>query len=191
MNLEKRITPEFQEKKEKPEFLYHGSAFDVEVVNPKGEHKREEKENDVVFATPDIAFASMFLSPRSDDSWSDKGKYNDVYYIVCGDEKRFKKEDKGGFIYVFPGGSFKCDEEIGMGMSEWISVDSVTPIEKKYFPSGLVAMMENGVQVYFVTRKMLQEIKESEDHGMGILKNIKSENQKSGINPIDMFSERE
>ncbi len=48
-------------------------------------------------------------------------------------------------------------------------------------------MIENGVQVYFIDRETLDRMKSAEDHGMGILKDLQSENEKRGQNTMNMF----
>ncbi len=89
---------EVYENKERPKVLYHGSETEVEdELHPAAEHHRDVEEGSVVFGTPDAAFATMFMSPRPDDSWTERGRYNGVYYFACDDESRFLKGDNGGF----------------------------------------------------------------------------------------------
>lgn len=180
---------EEKEKKEKPVVVYHGSSTpDLEELQPRKERVRDEKEGRVVFGTADRAFASMFLGPRPDDSWSSKGSLNGVYYILIGDEKRYRREDKGGVIYEMPGEAFEHDPSRGME-TEWVAKKSITPKNKQQYPFALDAMIENGVQVYFVDERTLNEFKESvehsPDHGQSILENLESENQRRGVNIKD------
>jgi hypothetical protein len=98
----------------------------------------------VVFGTHDKAFASMFLGPRPDDSWSAKGSINGINYILIDNEERFKKEDIGGTIYELSGEPFEQDLEKGM-KTEWLTKSSVIPSNKKHYDSTLDAMIENGV----------------------------------------------
>lgn len=179
---------EVYENKERPKVLYHGSETEVEdELHPAAEHHRDVEEGSVVFGTPDAAFATMFMSPRPDDSWTERGRYNGVYYFACDDESRFLKGDNGGFIFALSPDNFDCDEKKSMGRCEWIARESVEPIGKRSYPSTLEAMIENGVQVYFIDRETLDRMKSAEDHGMGILKDLQSENQKRGQNTMNMF----
>ena len=73
-----------------------------------------------------------------------------------------------------------------MGEFEWISRQSIKPTEKVVYESALDAMIDNGVQVYFVDKETFEKIKESEDHGVGIIKTLESENQKRGVNIISL-----
>lgn len=169
--------------REKPPILYHGTnRSDIEEFTPNSKRVRDEKEGMLLFATPDKAFATMFLGPRADDSWSDKGKFNDVYYIVVADEEKFRKEDNGGTIFSFPSDSFACDENKGMGFAEWTTKASIKPTESENYESTLDAMIENGVQVYFVDKETFHKIKNADDHGMSILDRLQSENERIGKN---------
>ena len=47
-------------------------------------------------------------------------------------------------------------------------------------------MLENKVQVYFIDQETYKKIQESDDDGLSILKNLESENQKTGINVLDL-----
>jgi len=79
---------------------------------------------------------------------------------VIGDEKRFKTEDRGGYVYELPGDEFECDVERGVDKCEWVAKGQVNPTNKIYFPYALNAMIESGVRVYFVDMATLRQIKE-------------------------------
>lgn len=175
-----------QEKTEKPPIIYHGSSTpDLEELRPKAERIRDDKEGPVIFGTADKEFASMFLGPRPDDSWSSKGSLGEAYYILIGDEERYRREDKGGVIYELPGEVFEHDSTRGM-KTEWVAKKSIAPLKKQQYSSALDAMIESGVQVYFVDEKTLQKfreaIRQAPDHGLSILEDLESENQKRGVN---------
>ncbi|MEK7462833.1 MAG: hypothetical protein AAB621_00495 [Patescibacteria group bacterium] len=171
---------------EKPPFLYHGSPNNLEIIKPSQKHIRDESEGLLVFGTPDKAFASMFLSPRTDESWSTKGRLNNVYYIVIDDEKRFRESDKGGVICQFSNNKFTCDKTKGMKDLEWTSKEEVKPSNITEHKSSLDTMMDNGVQVYFVDKEILIDLKNAirnnSDHGRSILVGLQSENQKQNKN---------
>lgn len=74
-DFEKRKTPE---GKEKPPFLYHGSAHrDIEELEPRANSYRDLEEGNVVFATPDLAMATIFMTKESRGS----GVFGDIPYI--------------------------------------------------------------------------------------------------------------
>lgn len=171
---------------EKPKFLYHASPRrDIQEFEPRAQSVRDPEEGPVVFATPSEAYASMFIV-RTDDRWSEKGRFNNVYYTVVSDKQRFKEMDKGGSIYTLPSETFSSDKTKNMGMTEWTSRKTVKSIRKTDYESGLEAMLEHGVQVYFVDPETWLRIKDSRDHGFSILLGQQSENQKKGINYIPL-----
>jgi hypothetical protein len=176
---------EQNEQREKPSRLYHASPFTrtKEVITefqPRPS-RRDQAEGDVVFAANDKAGATMFLV-ESDDSWTQKSKFDDVYCEVIGDEQRWREADKGGRIYSLPGDNFSCDISKGWGKCEWVNPNPVQPIqeETEEYDSALKAMISHGVQVFMVDQDTFKQIRESEDHGLAILQKATSENQKLG-----------
>ncbi|MBU1179453.1 hypothetical protein KJ885_00745 [Patescibacteria group bacterium] len=167
---------------EKPKGLYHASSNkEVTEFEPRAESYRDPEEGPVVFATPDKAFASMFIVP-TDGSWVEIVTFDNVNCIAVADEERFKKLDKGGSIYSLPNDQFECDINKSKNECEWTSRDTVKPEDQLDYDLGLDAMIENGVQVYFVDQATFEKIQQSDDLGLEILKSLKSENQKSGKN---------
>lgn len=177
-NLERQKTPE---QKEKPPFLYHGSAHgDIEELEPKAKTYRDLAEGDLIFATPDLAVATIFLTKARHQG---SGLFGEIpYAYIIGSREEFIKNDNGGHIYVLPSETFVCDPKKGLGVYEWASREKVKPVRKIEYPSALDAMLENGVQVYFVDGETYQKIKQSKDHGLSIFRELESENQKRGIN---------
>ncbi len=174
---------------EKPQFLYHASPNrDIQEFEPRAQSVRDPKEGPVVFATPSEVYASMFIV-RTDDTWSEKGRFNEVYYTVVSDRQRFEKMDKGGSIYVLPSDTFTTNETRSMGAAEWTSKEPVKPVSKTDYESGLEAMLQHGVQVYFVDKDIFQQIKDSNDHEFSILLKQQSENEKRGVNFIPLNKE--
>jgi hypothetical protein len=166
---------------DKPTVLYHASINkNVKILEPRAVKIRDENEGPVVFATPDKDFATMFIV-RTDDSWTKKGSINGTYYIVISDRERFKKMDKGGAIYQLNPDTFNQDRKIGM-RAEWASKNPVVPTNKELFDSGYQAMLENGVQVFFVGKETFEDITQSNDHGRQIITNLESENKILGKN---------
>ena len=92
-------TPETQksfEKKEKPPFLYHGSAHkDIEVIEPKRNSYRDSEEGNLIFATQDLAMATIFMTKSSRGS----GAFGEVPYVyIIEPRERFIEKDNGGHI---------------------------------------------------------------------------------------------
>lgn len=171
---------------EKPKFLYHASPFrDIQEFEPRAQFVRDPEEGPVVFATPSEIFASMFIV-RTDDRWSHKGRFNGIHYTVINDRQKFEEMDKGGSIYVLPSETFSTDEAKSMGTAEWTSKEPVKPSRKTDYESGLDAMLQHGVQVYFVDADTWRLIEESDDHGLSVLSKQQSENDKRGINYIPL-----
>lgn len=172
-NFDQLPTPEITEK---PKFLYHASSNkEIEIFEPRNESVRDKNEGPVVFATPDKAFASMFIVPVN-DSWAKLSKFNGENYIIISDEKRFKNLDHGGAIYSLPCKTFKTDPQKSKNGREWTSKERVRADDKIIFNSGLEAMKENNVKVYFVDEPTFKKIKQAEDHGLTILRTLKPEN---------------
>lgn len=180
-----KINPEIKMeyfKKEKPPFLYHGSPNgEIEEFEPKISGGSGERYGALVYAAPDIATASIFMA-NIKGNWS-AGRFSGVpYALIPMPWDKFIKNDAGGFIYVLPSDTFNFERGRGMGEYEWASKDKVVPIRKIQYPSALEAMLENGAHVYFVGQDTFRGIKKSEDHGLWILRQSQSENQKRGIN---------
>jgi len=164
----------------KPRVLYHASPNkNIKVFQPRNESIRDPKEGLVVFGTPDKAFASMFLV-ESDDTWTQKSRFSNVYITIINSKRKYQKMDKGGAIYTLSSNSFECDLKKGIGKKEWFSKVPIKPISKEVYSSGLEAMLDNEVQVYFCDKMSFQKIINSKDHGHSILKNLTSENKKQG-----------
>jgi len=166
--------------KEKPSFLYHGSRHkDIEELEPRDESVRDLNEGPVVFATQELALATIFMVREVVES----GRFNDIpYAVIIGSRESFVENDKGGHIYILPVDTFGSDSKKGLGGYEWTSREKVKPSQKIEYSSRLDAMIENGVQVYFVDEVTCQKIKISKDDVLSILQNMESENQKRGIN---------
>lgn len=169
---------------QKSNFLYHASQNpDIDVLEPRAESVRDPNEGPVIFATPNLPYATVFLI-NSDDSWTSKGRFGGTFYTVISDKNRFLEADKGGTIYTLPNDTFYCDPEKGMGRNEWVSKEAVKPIEKKHYKSGIEAMIDASVQIYFVDKQTFQRIRHAKDHGLAILQSIQSENQKQNKNVL-------
>ena len=180
-----KIKNKLENKSERPPVLYHGSPTpDLEELKPKTESWRDKKEGPQVFATSDKRLATIFIGKEfKESSIVRSGKFGDIpYAVILGSREEFIKDDKGGYIYTLPTNKFECDPEKGLGVNEWTCKVTVKPRTVEKFDSALDAMLEAGVQVYFVDDKIYQKINESKDHGYSTLKTLKSENQCRGVN---------
>ncbi len=167
---------------DKPQVLYHSSPNNnIELFEPTlGKRPRDFGHDPVIFATDNFTFATHFLV-TTDDSWTSDGAFNDVDYFVCGNKEKFLSNDKGGTIYTLPADTFTQ-----LKRREWFSKTSVKPISKIYLSSGLDAMLDQGVQFYFTDKDTFKKIRNSSDHGLEIIKTMRSENQIRNINIIPL-----
>jgi hypothetical protein len=132
---------------EKPDQFYHGSPDrGLEELTPQRKSFRREGEGRLLFACPDLAGATLFLTRLHDDE-SKKGYVDGKYYFVVANKEKFLVLDKGGTVYVLPGEDFLFDSN--EWSREWACAKPVKPIRTINFNSSLRAMIENGVLVYF------------------------------------------
>ena len=59
-------------------------------------------------------------------------------------------------------------------------------MSKEEYESGLEAMIDHGIQVFFVNKETFEKIQESNDHGNKIIRSLESENMKRGQNAVDI-----
>ena len=165
---------------QKPKVLYHASPNkNIEVFEPRANGVRDKSEGPVIFATPDKVFSSIFLV-KTDGSWAKISRWTSnglttPWSLIVKGKRRFVRKDKGGAIYHLSPESFNFDPSKGVGESEWTSRNEVRSIKKDVYDSGLRAMINHGVEVYFVSRKVFREINQSEDHGREIIAKLKKE----------------
>ncbi len=108
---------------------------------------------------------------------------NGVPYAIYGDRERFAETDKGGAVYVLPADSFSVTQPDDHP-DEWTSRESVKPIETIPFASGLDAMLDNGVQVFFTDPETLEQLRTADPvERMELLNGLRSENEVQGRNP--------
>ncbi|MFO0862766.1 MAG: hypothetical protein U0516_03520 [Candidatus Saccharibacteria bacterium] len=167
-------------KTKAPKLLYHASQNkNILEFIPSKEHYRDFYEGPVVFATPDKVYAKLFLVRTSDD-WTTLGRYTDggrvgPWHIIISDRHRFEEADVGGTVYWLDPKDFSFDPHKNMGNLEWTSKTTVKPIGKEDYSSGLVAMKEAGIEVYFVDKETYAAINISKDHGKSIIDTLTPE----------------
>lgn len=170
-------------------YLFHGSPDrSIKIFEPRAIHVRSKDEGPVVFATPYIQNAAIFLNRWSDD-WATSGSFasgnKSVFYFICSDKERFLKEDNGGAIYVLPSENFVCNRYSKWHPhSEWTSSVPVRPFHKFEFAKTFDAMMNLGVQVFFVDVETYKKFMQS--GRLATLKTLVSENQKTQTNYISL-----
>lgn len=171
------------EQREKPSILYHASEWQgIEEFEPRAESIRDPQEGPVIFATPDRAYALQFLVP-GDDRESKRGYYNGIPTIIIrGSLGEFIKRDKGGWLYHLPSGAFDFDPKKSMRDKEWTSRVPVKPIESEHYPSTVDALIDAGVQVYFVDDALFTKICSEKNAGFETLLTLTSENMCRGKN---------
>src|SRR5438552_2602336 len=152
----------FEAEREKSPVLYHGTSYDhIKELEPKRKSYRDEGEGELLFATPSLEMASVFMA---ESKHYGSGLHNGIpYAYFIEPREEFLERDKGGYIYILPGDKFKSDPQKGLGEYEWTSEEKVKPVGKIEYPSVLDAMIKNGVQVYFMNEETYRRIEESED----------------------------
>lgn len=171
----------------RPKELYHASENrNILMFEPRQESYRDWSEGKVVFATPEKGYAAMFMVPVS-DNWTRRGFYNRVpYMIIRGTKENFEEIDEGGAIYTLSSKSFQTDLSKEIGANEWVSKHKVQPLDKEEYDSALEAMLENGVQVFFVDKEVFEKIDKSSDSGRSIVVNLESENKRLNKNVTEI-----
>lgn len=182
MKYTKELREELLQKTRETKFLYHGSKVrGLKQLLPYPGNQREPEMGPVVFATPFFDYATCFMGEtRGKRVIINKWGAHSEYVLICSDEERYRREDTGGSVYKVNSPGFTFDENRGGGYDEWISREPVAVIEEVRFDSVLDAMIENFVQVYFVTRVQFQEMHDLSHHGLEFLEKMESVNQKIG-----------
>ncbi len=148
------------EFKEKPKFVYHGSPNgDIEEFIPRVSLGSGEKFGPLVYASDDIAVASV-LTANPKITWGSGFTNEGEHYAwMPMTREEFKKIDKGGWIYKLDSENFSTQSGRGMEEKEWASSVPVKPIEKIRIESSLDEMVKNGVKVYFIDEEGYERIK--------------------------------
>lgn len=157
---------------QKPELLYHASPEkDVTEFEPRNETPRFKGEENLVFATPYKEVAAMFLTPKNIPT--EISKYGNTYAVfINGTKEEFIVLDKGGAIYTLPNSTFETNNEIGMGVTEWVSRQPIKPSSKTVYDSSIKALSENGVNVYFLDNDTFLKVQADPSNGLEIVKNL-------------------
>ena len=167
---------------DKPEVLYRGSPRkDATLFIPKEKVGTGITKRLVVSSSANMAEATKFLVPVEQFPCL-FGIFGEVQYFLCGNEGIFRKIDNGGAVYSLPGNTFYYDFEA----RTWVSAVPVKPISHEVFSSGLNAMVDSGVQVYFLDPKILENCQESADRGLKLLRSHVSENMRLDRNIINL-----
>jgi hypothetical protein len=167
---------------EKPASVLHGSPRgDIKEFIPRVSLGSGEAFGPQVYASNDPAVAAMFTADV-DGPWSTGSVGEVLYAIIPGTRESFVERDRGGYIYELPGGTFSSDPRRGMGKREWASPVAVTPTKVTKVPSSLNAMVEAGVQVYFVPAELYEKMRATDSPNWKFLIGLESENLRRGVN---------
>lgn len=160
----------------KPMVLYHGSSQKIEgeltpvLVKSSEDHLHNLP---VVFATEDIAAATLFMMPPS-VLFSIGLEQGISYVCIWGTPEEFAKKDHGGYLYFLSSETFV---KRGKGY-EWQSDVAVMPQEVKSYGSVLDAFRENGVRTYFINDdELFDRIRAKKEPRLEILKDVKPWNR--------------
>lgn len=169
----------------KPEYFFHGSPHKgLPSLQPRNTSVRNFEEGSVVFASPYIALATYFLV-KTDDEWASIGRlgtdYNDPFYIIIGDEQRFRTLDHGGAIYHVHSAPFTSNPLFGDTPYEWTCPHPIKPQIVRKYDSALLAMIQHRVQVYIVPREMFTPIMRDDMFRYYILRHHPSINDRLGL----------
>jgi hypothetical protein len=176
---------------ERPAYVFHGSPRgDIAEFTPRVSHGSGEAYGPQVYASDDLATAAMFTA-NVGRSWSTGSVGGTLYAVIPMSREEFLGRDGGGYIYRLPGETFSTERGRGMGDREWASPVAVTPVDVTYVPSSLDAMVESGVQVYFVTPELYEQMRGSDQPNWMYLKDVESENQRRGMNVRELGELRE
>jgi len=159
----------------RPKVLFHSSGSgNVEIFEPRAEKKRHPDDPPQIFGSPSEAVCSMFLIP-TDDSFVRSGSYDSCksWTYIIGDFEKFKSLDKGGWIYALPATNFNVSPNEGLGLFEWTSNKNVPVENKKYFPSGLQAMLDYDIKIYVVDKALFKRFNSEEEDHIQLLQTLK------------------
>jgi hypothetical protein len=104
------------------------------------------------------------------------GRFDDVPYFVAV-KNEFLTKDVGGSLYEVGAEEFDFNPVLGLGELEWTTGASVSVLGEERYTSVLDCMLGHGVQVHLVGPEVFSAIGKDSDHGLSILKAIKSENE--------------
>ncbi|MBI2029493.1 hypothetical protein HYT02_03705 [Candidatus Gottesmanbacteria bacterium] len=160
----------------RPDFLYRGTPNkDTTQFTPKELVGLSSSARLVVSATSDRNVATKFIVPMEGLNIK-TGFIDGISYYLCADETVFRQTDKGGAIHTFASYGFELISYQSVDI--WVNPNPVNSISKEVVSSGLTAMIDAGIQVYFVTPDTLELFNNSPDRRLDILKELVSENAK-------------
>ncbi|MEO7617819.1 MAG: hypothetical protein ABIS59_03175 [Candidatus Saccharibacteria bacterium] len=94
------------------------------------------------------------------------------WHITIDNEAAFRYADLGGAVYRVSAEQFILDEEYDHGTPEWTAKTAIVPVDKVTFTSSLKVMIEQGLEVHFVTSDVFDQIKAAENHGLDIVEQL-------------------
>jgi len=177
---EEKDSIEIRDTKIVPRVLFHASPQpDIVLLEPRALSARGvPEEGAVVFATPNIGLASIWLRdhsvrPHFSGSHSTPS-YPILPYIAVFREshRELLETEPSGGIYVLPSDHFVSYLKRGMGISEWTSDRPVKPLYKLSFSSVLEGMQSLGVQVHLLDDATFKKAYEADPRGSEVLRSF-------------------
>jgi putative flippase GtrA len=143
--------------------LYHASSrLDLKIIKPHKTLSNDEYIGDYVFATANKELAVMYLASKGKATLMNT-KSQPSRIIICDDEKQYIKNDKGGAVYELSPKGFQPTSQTGLSEFEKVSEQAVTPLRKNVYASSLEAMREHDITIYFVNKKIFDELVAAKD----------------------------
>jgi hypothetical protein len=157
-------------KAERPPYLYHGSVDGhVTKFTPRTAAERPH-EVAAIYASPNEKVAKQSMANKF---VSNGGVVNGRHFVcIPMTHEEFLAQDVGGYVYKFPSDSFSLNEGRGFGDDEWVSNQSVVPLAVEHYPSLYNELVNNDIDVYFITPDQVDVISALQDDDPGALENF-------------------
>lgn len=173
-----------------PQFLYHASTVKgLKLLTPRLTHKSPTPQ---LFAGNNPEWVIPFLI-KGGNEWCRLGAFANangdiIRYVQVSNRDEYQKNDIGGAVYRLSGKDFSSN--LGTFPRavpvEWVCSKPIVPLDSVEFDSAIKAMLELGVQLFYISQAQLDEHDKRPDEGWKKLLSIESENQKHNIGIRDL-----
>ena len=127
-------------------------------IEPTAE-KIGQGEQQIVFASPSLAFASCFLMDWDDDWCHLFALQNRQIHFSHRDAEKFARQSAlPGSIYVMKAADFRHEPALGKDKIEWVARDVCKPLFEIPVPAAIDAMRQLGVSHYAVDDACFREL---------------------------------
>jgi len=128
----------------RPRLLFHGSHLpDLTVLKPGADG--------YLYATPDVRFASIFLSKN--ERAISFSVNEDLCVFLAERREDFVRRSRSGSIYVIENTHHDVKSD-STSDREWIAETSVQPLMQMRYESALFGMLVHGVKVFFISEDL-------------------------------------